>query len=169
MLAAVLIALAPPSAGQAFDEYAVKAAFLLNFTRYTDWPAAAFSNETAPLVLCIIGEDRFGPALESVNGKSVKGHPIQVDIKASATTVHHCHVAFISDSERSSLERWLQTVEKASVLTVSDIDRFARKGGVIGLLVEGGRVRFEVNLKAAERAQLKLSSNLLKLASIVRE
>jgi YfiR/HmsC-like len=164
-----LLAVATTIEGQSPGEYAVKAAFLLNFARFTDWPASAFDNDTAPLILCIVGKDPFGSALKGLDGKSAKGHPIQIDRKANPETLRTCHVAFISDSERSTLNRLLTATEKSSVLTVSDIERFARRGGVIGLLLEGGRIRFEVNLKAADRAQLRLSSNLLKLASIVTE
>jgi len=164
-----LLALATTIESQNPGEYAVKAAFLLNFTRFTDWPSSAFESETAPLVLCIVGADRFGPALERVEGKSAKGHSIRVERNSSHEMLRRCHVAFISDSERSRVDELLKTMQKTTVLTVSDIDRFARRGGVIGLVLEGDRIRFEVNLKAAERAQLRLSSDLLKLASIVRE
>jgi hypothetical protein len=164
-----LLALATTIEGQNPGEYAVKAAFLLNFTRFTDWPPSAFESEAAPLVLCIVGADPFGPTLERVEGKSAKGHSIRVERNSSPEMLRRCHVAFISDSERSRVDQLLKTTQKITVLTVSDIDRFARRGGVIGLVLEGGMVRFEVNVKAAERAQLKLSSNLLRLASIVRE
>jgi DNA invertase Pin-like site-specific DNA recombinase len=116
-----------------------------------------------------VGEDPFGAALDSVEGKSAKGRQIHIERKPTAETLRQCHVAFISDSERPRIDQLLNTTENITVLTVSDIDRFARRGGVIGLLLEGDKVRFEVNVRAAERAQLKLSSNLLRLASILRE
>jgi hypothetical protein len=171
-LAAVLAAaltLASAAPAQTPGEYAVKGAFLLNFARYTEWPPAAFSGSTTPLVLCVVGDDPFGSALDSVEGKLVRGRPIRIDRNIDAAGLPSCHIAFISDSERSRVDSLLKITDTASVLTVSDIDRFARRGGVIGLFLEGERVRFEVNLRTAERAQLRLSSNLLRLATLVRQ
>jgi hypothetical protein len=151
------------------EEYAVKAAFLFNFARFTEWPAAAFASDDAPLVLCIVGTDPFGPALDAIEKKPVKGHPLRVDRKATEDGLSRCHVAFISRSRAGDLAEVLKPIETARVLTVSDIPDFARKGGMIGLLMEERKVRFEINVSAADRAGLKLSSQLLKLASIVKK
>jgi len=168
LLAAFLSATAILS-GQGQGEYSVKAAFLLNFARYTDWPPSAFVNSTSPLVLCVIGADPFGAALDVIDGKSVRGRPLRIERHGLGGALRSCHLAFISDSERPGIDALLKTADAASTLTISDIDRFARRGGIIGLFVEGDRVRFEVNVRAAERARLKLSSNLLKLATLVRQ
>src|SRR5436305_4926410 len=80
---ALQLALTAATDGQTPGEYSVKAAFLLNFTRYTDWPASAFASDADPLVLCIIGQDPFGPALDTVEGKTVKGHPIRIGRSAT--------------------------------------------------------------------------------------
>jgi hypothetical protein len=166
VLAAVALS-APAPRAQGVEEYAVKAAFLFNFVRFTEWPPAAFPNDRAPLVLCIVGTDPFGAALDSLEKKPVKGRELHVDRKVTPGTLNKCHVAFISRSRSGNVREVLKTAEALTVLTVSDIDEFARKGGIIGLVTDGGKIRFQINVKAAERVGLKLSSQLLKLASIV--
>lgn len=151
--------------GAPLEDSSVKAAILFNVARFTEWPAAAFGSEAAPVVLCVLGTDPAG-ALGRLEGKLLKGRPLSVR-QGAEVRLGQCHIAYISP-ERPNLGEVLKAVEKLTVLTVSDIDRFARKGGMIGLVNEGGKIRFEVNLGAAERAGLKLSSRLLQLASIVR-
>lgn len=165
--AALVLGLVVGAHAQAVDEYIAKAAFLVNFARFTEWPSAAFRSETEPLAFCIVGTDPFGSALDAVEKKSVKGRELHVDRKVSPDALGKCHVAFISRSQRAQLRDVLKTVESRAVLTVSDIDDFARQGGIIGLRTDGGKIRFEINVKAADRAGLKLSSQLLKLASVV--
>jgi hypothetical protein len=165
--AALVLSLVAGASAQAVEEYTAKAAFLLNFARFTEWPSATFRSETEPLLLCVVGTDPFGPALDSIEKKSVRGRELAVDRKVSPDALGKCQVAFISKSQRARIPDVLRNVEKRAVLTVSDIDDFARKGGIIGLLTDGGKIRFEINVKAAERAGLKLSSQLLKLASVV--
>src|SRR5262245_8768724 len=97
----VPLALASVVTGQTPGEYSVKAAFLLNFARYTEWPATAFSSSTTPLVLCIVGDDPFGQVLDTVEGKPVRGRPIRIERNMAAAGMRSCHIAFISDSERS--------------------------------------------------------------------
>jgi hypothetical protein len=165
-LAIVAILGAPsPAQADALEESSVKAAILFNVARFTEWPPTSFANETAPVVLCVVGADPAG-ALERLDGKTLKGRPLRVR-QAGEPRLRECHIAYIGP-EHANLAEVLKTAEQLTVLTVSDIDRFARKGGMIGLVNEGGKIRFEINLKAAERAGLKLSSQLLKLASVVR-
>jgi len=161
----VILGVRAPAAGDALEESSVKAAILFNVVRFTEWPPASFGSDTAPVVLCVVGPDPAG-ALERLDGKTLKGRPLSVRATDEAR-LRQCHIAYISP-ERADLTDVLKAAEKFTVLTVSDIDRFARKGGMIGLVNEGGKIRFEINLRAAERAGLRLSSQLLKLASIVR-
>jgi hypothetical protein len=166
-MVALVLGLVVGAHAEAVEEYTAKAAFLLNFARFTEWPSASFRSDTAPVGLCIVGADPFGSALTAVDKKPVKGRELQVERKVSPDALAKCHVAFISRSQGEQIKDVLRTVENRAVLTVSDIDDFARKGGIIGLRLEDGRVRFDINVKAAQRAGLKLSSQLLKLASVV--
>jgi hypothetical protein len=164
---ALALSLVAGAHAQTVEEYTAKAAFLLNFARFTDWPSAAFRSDSTPLGLCIVGTDPFGEALKAVEKKPVKGRELQVDRKVSPDALGKCHVAFISRSQGDQVTDVLKAVANRAVLTVSDIDDFARKGGIIGLRLEEGKIRFDINVKAAQRAGLKLSSQLLKLASVV--
>src|SRR6266571_4877191 len=121
-LAATLPLFVSASQAQPTEEYAVKAAFLYNFARFTEWPADSFASDSAPFVLCIVGRDPFGQALEAVEGRSVKGHAVRIDRRPAADKLRDCHIAFISQSERSRVRTVLKSAENDPVLTVSDID-----------------------------------------------
>lgn len=154
------------------DEYQVKAAFLYNFAKFVEWPADALPDASASITLCILGEDPFGITLEqTISGKIVIGRKLVIkrlkEIYSSKLEV--CHILFISLSEKRRLLPLLEVFKDASVLTVSEIEWFAKVGGIIHLTLEEGKVRFEINVAAAERARLKISSRLLRLAKVIRE
>lgn len=149
-------------------EYEIKAAFLYNFAKFVQWPAAAFRQPQSPLVVCVIGEDPFGPALEAIDHKPAQGHELQVRRRVGLNDARSCHILFVAPSEHARLEAVLHAVSGAPVLTVSDLDRFAEAGGVIGLFEEDSRVQFSVNLDQARTALLQINAQLLKLAKIVR-
>jgi hypothetical protein len=149
-------------------EYQVKAAYLYNFGRFIDWPASAAPSDS--FTICVLGKDPFGPALNAVladaaiAGKSVLGKRISTPQEAK-----NCRVLFISSSEDNQLKQILGVLGDASILTVSDLPQFAQRGGMVQFILEGDKVRFEVNLATAERAGLSLSSQLLKVAVNVRK
>jgi hypothetical protein len=149
-------------------EYEIKAAFLYNFAKFVEWPSTAFAQPQAPLIVCLIGEDSLGPALDTIDRKVAQGHELQVRRKVRLEETRPCHILFVADSERTRLPAILRAVAGASVLTVSDMDRFAEAGGVIGLYDVDNRVQFSVNLDQARSATLQINSQLLKLARIVR-
>lgn len=154
-------------------EYEVKAAFLYNFAKFVEWPSTAFATADAPLVFCIQGRDPFGGRLERVvNDRTANARRIEVRKQLAGAPVDGCHLVFVPESEERSVARLLQPVElaqEAPVLTVGESGRFAEAGGMIRLLVEEGRVRFDINAGVAERAGLRLSSQLLKLARHVEK
>lgn len=150
-----------------FDEYAVKAAYLYNFAKFVEWPPGAFANEEAPLLICIAGDNPFGPALASLSGKTVSTHPVEVRYMPMATDLDPCHVVYLSQAEQGRFKAILAKLVRLPILTVSDINDFAKVGGMIGLVEADQRVRFNINLTATRQANLKLSSQLLKLATIV--
>ena len=148
-------------------EYLIKAAILYNFAKFASWPAAAFSNDTAPLRICVIGADPFGPALESLNGKTVRNRALVTAPIVKVEEAAACHILFVSASEKDRLGAILDTVSALPILTVADINRFANSGGIIALKEVDDRSRIEVNIGAADLAGLKLSSKLLRLADTV--
>jgi hypothetical protein len=148
-------------------EYEIKAAFIYNFAKFVQWPPARGQPE-APLIVCVIGEDPFGPALDTIDHKVAQGHELQVRRRVRMEDAKSCHILFVAASERGRLASILRAVSDASVLTISDIDRFAEAGGVIGLYDIDNKVQFSINLEQARSALLQINSQLLKLAKIVQ-
>jgi hypothetical protein len=151
------------------SEFQVKAAYLYNFGRFVEWPAEGAPDKGGSFQICVLGMDPFGQTLdatlasETIGGKSVMAKRI-----SKPQDVDGCRIVFISSSEESHLKDVLAALEKTSVLTVSDIPGFSQRGGMIGFLLDGNRVRFDVNLAIAKEAGLTLSSELLKVATNVR-
>lgn len=149
------------------DEYGVKAAILYNLAKFVDWPTDAFADPAASLVICVLGVDPFGGVLD----ETVRGHGVgrrAVVAKRIVDVTTGCHVLFIASSERRRLPAIMDRLHTRSVLTISEADGFTEQGGMIGLATEGERVRFDINVDAAERARLKVSARLMALASAVR-
>lgn len=165
----VLVGTSCLHAQQSPTEYEVKAAYLYNFGKFVEWPAKVTAASEF-FSICVLGEDPFGAtfdatiASESINGKKVVVKRITKQQEAVS-----CRILFISSSEESRLKEILATLDRTSVLTVSDISQFTRRGGMIRFVMEANRVRFEVNLTIAEHAGLTLSSQLLKVATSVRK
>ena len=155
---------------QEVSEYQVKAAFLYNFAKFVEWPPDASRDLSDPLTICIVGRDPFGTVLdEAVQGKTISGHKLVIRRSKAGQSWKGCQIAFISSSEGKDLPSVLEGSKRSGVLTVGDTEGFAQRGGMINFVVEQERVHFEVNVEAAERAGLKISSKLLSLAKIVRE
>lgn len=149
------------------DEYLVKAAFLYSFAKFVEWPPQVFMTADTPITLCIYGTDPFGDALKSIRGKSVKSRALMIKRAARGENLEACHILFISASEQVRLSQLIRHLNGSHVLTIGDMDRFAHAGGIINLVKVQNKVRFEINLDAAQRAGLKISSQLLKLATLV--
>lgn len=148
------------------SEYQVKATYLYNFGRFVQWPANIPGDSFA---ICLLGQDPFGPVLDStLSGESLDGRPVVVRRITKARDATDCRILFINSAEESHLSEILNVLDGNSILTVSDMPDFSRRGGMIQFVLEGGRVRFEVNLTRAENAKLTLSSELLKVAAAVR-
>jgi hypothetical protein len=155
-----------PAAG----EYQVKAAFLYNFAKFIEWPPSSFSDASAPLRICVIGQDPFGHELRDItNEKTVNGRRLQVDWVASLQLARTCHILFIASSEKAQLKRDFESLRGAAALTVGDTRGFVEQGGMINFVLENGRVQFEVNHQATAQAGLKVSSKLLQVAKRVIE
>lgn len=152
------------------NEFQVKAAYLYNFGRFVEWPDQNASDKSQPFEICVLGVDPFGPTLDAVLASgNIAGKSVAAKRISKAEEVNSCRIVFISSSEESHLKEVLAALDKTSVLTVSDIPRFSERGGMIGFILDGNRVRFDVNLASAQGARLTLSSELLKVATNVRK
>lgn len=152
----------------AAPEYDIKAAYLVHFANLCEWPTNAFPASDSPFVIGVLGRDPFGAALEKVlRGKSAGGRQFTVKRYRQLDEIGGCQLLFVSASEKDRLDRILAALAGRPVFTVSDLDEFAEHGGVARLFPAGRNIRFAVNPAAAEKAQLKLSSKLLRLATIV--
>jgi hypothetical protein len=167
ILACLVNGTAVPAQETQPSEYQLKAAFLYNFAQFVDWPAGAFAQPTSPLVIGILGDNPFGPGLEqTVRGKTINTHPLSVrEFRSLAEVTNACQILFVSSTEKKRLPEIFAGLRGASILTVGETDRFTESGGMINFVLEGTKIRFQINDAAAKSAGLKISSKLLSLAS----
>lgn len=166
----LMLAFGPRAArAQEPNEYQVKAAFLYNFTKFVDWPEDPQDDNQKPFLVCVIGDDPFGASLDQfLADKSLLGHRLKVQRLGKAEWAKTCEIAFISSSEKPHLPSILDQLSSTNVLTVGDTPGFAEMGVMINFILQDDHVRFEINVGAAKRAGLRISSRLLSLAKIVR-
>ena len=150
-------------------EYQVKAAYLYNFGKFVEWPTRVTESGSS-FNICVLGQDPFSSTFGStIAGESIKGKNVLIKRIPRAQDAVGCHILFISSSEEPRLREILAALDQTSVLTVSDMPQFTRRGGMIQFVMDANRVRFEVNLTSAERTGLTVSSQLLKVAISVRK
>lgn len=151
------------------DEYKLKAVMLYNLMYFVEWPPSAYPDPRAPILLCILGRDPFGSFLTStVLKQTVNGRPVLILHPQNDKEVLGCQILYISSSERKTAAQIFSTLNGSSVLTVGEMTQFAAHGGIVQFSLEDKQVRFDINLDAASRAGLKISSKLLALAQIVK-
>ena len=151
------------------NEYQVKATYLYNFGRFVKWPETAPAGKGDSFSVCVLGQDPFGPILDAtLAGEALDGKPVVLRRLAKPQGAGECRILFISSTEEKHLKEILNELNESGVLTVSDMPGFARRGGMIQFVLEGDRVRFEINLASAESSRLVLSSELLKVAASVK-
>ena len=169
--------LAVPVCAQEVDEvkaFKVKAAYLYQFAKFVEWPEDSFEDDKAPVVIGVLGRDPFGLILDkTVEDKTVDGRKFVVkrfQFRKGENTegLRRCHILYISLSERGHLKDVFDVLGKSNVLIVGEEEDFAPTGGMIGLVLEEGRVAFHVNQEAVKRTRIKVSAKLLSLAKIVR-
>jgi hypothetical protein len=149
------------------DESLLKAAFIFNFAQFTDWPDRAPSAKEETLSLCIAGNDVLAQALSGLKGKIIKDRVLVIEKIDQYSSSRHCNLLYIASSEAPTQSAWLKSIAEHPVLSVSELPGFAGNGGIFELYRDRSRVRFIVNLAVARQAGLKISPNLLKLATIV--
>jgi len=150
------------------SESQVKALCLYNFAKYVEWPASAFPDSSTPITIGVLGTDALAETLRSVvKGKVLNGRPLAIQSLRTQEESRKCHVLFVSSAENKRLEEILRPIKSSPVLTVGEGGQFGQAGGMISFVVRGGKVRFEIDLGAANQTGLQISSKLLNLADAV--
>jgi hypothetical protein len=159
------VAQAPPPAPQ---EYEVKAAYLLNFTRYVEWPAETFASADAPIVIGVLGRNPFGPVLaQTLEGRASQGRRIELRELESVTDAADCQVVFVAREEHRLNQDLIERLTRPGLVTIGEGETFVRRGGVLSFVLVNQTVRFAVNLTAGERAGVRISSRMLALATAI--
>jgi YfiR/HmsC-like len=167
ILFALLALVRPVRADEPSREYQIKAAFIYNFVQFVEWPASAFQSDSSPITIGILGDNPFGDVLEHVvQGKTVNGRSLVVRYFSRIEDAERCQVLFVNSADQGLLSALHDQLKDKSVLTIGEAEQFLWTGGVIRFYTEDNKVRFEINLEAAQQARLKISSKLLRLAKI---
>jgi hypothetical protein len=149
-------------------EYETKAAYLYRFAQFVEWPGSVLAPGAA-IVIGVVGDDAFGRAAdEAIGRKYANGHPLLIRRLRWIDAPVGCHIIYISASEAGHLRGILDATRGRSVLTVSEVETFAQRGGVIELQAVENRIEFEVNTEAAHEGHLIISSKLLQIARGLR-
>jgi hypothetical protein len=155
------------SARAAAVEYEVKTAFIHNFTKFIDWPPGAFEDENSPFRIGILGTGPIDKPLLNLNGKKAHERSLEVSRVKNLKKVSQYQVIFVNPSENGRLRSILSTLKGTGILTIGDTSGFADQCGVINFYLKSGKIRFEINIEASRRENLRISSKLLRLARIV--
>jgi hypothetical protein len=164
------VALAGAWAGRAAAaslEYRVKAACLINFLKFVQWPAPALPGPDSPYVICVLGADPFGADLDVAAASIVVGRRLLVRRTGDVKAAHQCHIVYVADSEAPRLPAVLAALAGSPILTVGDDPRFTTLGGGLRFFLAENKVRFEISLPALDRTGLKASAQLLSLARVI--
>jgi hypothetical protein len=146
-------------------ELAVKATYLYKLAAFVEWPDLAFANAASAFVLCIAGQDPFGPLLDlAVDGQRVGQRAIEIRRIPRVERESGCHVLYAGGSSAQPVGSMLREVRGTPVLTVTDGALPAESRGIVHFVVQGGRVRFELDDQSASYNRLTLSAKLLSLA-----
>jgi len=169
-LVLVLRALPAPAAEEPLPidiEYQIKASFVYTVAKFVDWPASAFVSPTAPLTLGVIGDDKVSDAIAgALKGKRVHDRALVVRHLKDPIEAADCQILYV-DRGAATRPELLGQVQGPGILTVGEGGGFAQKGGILGLTLEQSLVQFEVNIAAAQRAGLVISSKILRLGRVV--
>ncbi len=156
-----------PVSADPLTEEQIKSAYVLNFIKFADWPAGVIPGDSK-VTLCVMGNAPLGGALDVLDGRKAGKREIHLRQRAKfGDDLSGCHVLFIGESEQRWLTAVIKSLGDAPVLTISDIESFAERGGIIGLLHQENRILFEVNLAAARAGKLHLQGQMLNLATNV--
>jgi YfiR/HmsC-like len=161
-----------PGSGRAEEvapsEYQVKAVYLFNFARFVEWADLSSAPSAGPFVICVLGKDPFGAALDdALSGEVIAGRRLVARRIPEPKDAGDCRILFAGASEAGRYAAIVAALKGRSVLTVGDDESFVQRGGMVGFRLERGTVRLDVNPEALRAAGLTMSSQLLRLARIV--
>lgn len=147
-----------------YSEYLVKAAFLYNFARFTQWPSGTYASPSAPFTICVLGKDPFGDKLDSISGKLIRGRPLAIQRIARVEESRQCQIVFIGEEINQPLAPIIRHLSGRPILTVCNAPKCELFNGMIHFKVVSEKIRFIIDKECAKTAGLKLSSKLLALA-----
>lgn len=148
-------------------EYSVKAAFIMNFIRYTTWPESAFATQESPLIIGVLGNNPFDDVLVKTAQRQLGSRRIEVRSIDSATEASVCHLVFIGESERKNEEAWIAALKGKPILVIGESGQTIKRGGALEFIIVKERVRFEASMPAMKAAGIKCSSEMLRYARTV--
>lgn len=160
-----------PAQDSKYTEYEVKAAYLVNFTKFITWPKEAFNSDSSPFIIGIYGKDNLGRILQKMLAdKRINGRIPIIKVFTSPEEISTCNILFVSGVNRQEMIEVLKKVKDKSVLTVGDnISEFCESGGMINFTHQYSKHRFEINTNASEREKIRISPKILALSKIVTE
>jgi hypothetical protein len=167
LVALTLISLTPDlTAAELTGQSRFKAAYLYNFVKYTRWPAESFADSKSPIIIGVLGKDPFGEQFDAmVKNRPIRGREVRIRRCATAAEARACHLLFVPPSEDDRLDGIMTHLTDQALLTVGESKAFLKAGGMIRFILDKSGVRFEINRAPAERVGIRLSAQLLKLAS----
>lgn len=149
------------------EEYQLKSVFLFNFAKFVKWPNTVFQDSRTPFYICIIGEDPFKQVLDiAIENENIDNHPVLVERLSNIEHAESCQIVFIAESEKENLSNILNYLQNYPTLTVSDIESFMEKGGMIQFFKLDKKIRLLVNPDKTKAVGLQISANLLRIAKI---
>ena len=150
-------------------EYLIKAAYIYNFAMFVEWPNDSFRHESSPIVIGIVGTDPFGSAIDqTARNKRIDKRPLIIKRLQWGQEFRDCHILFVSSSDTPRLGDVVHQLRNSPILLVTESTGLSKHGSIINFVVEDNRVRYEVDLGAARRAHLSVSSKLLNLAKVTK-
>ncbi|MFI0413490.1 MAG: YfiR family protein [Candidatus Thiodiazotropha sp.] len=158
----------PSHAGKSLSEYRLKAALIYRLTKFVEWPVLYLKQHQRSFGVCLLGEDKFGNALDELEERKVRGLPITVyRFSQSGDINKQCQIVFISDSKRAFVKPILQRMQGIPILTLSDMAEFAEQGGMLQFTTGKNRIGFMINLESAKQSNLTISAPLVDLSTVV--
>jgi len=150
------------------DEYIVKAAFILNFTKFIKWNHEELDHDDKYFKIAILGDDPFGKSIETIGNKKIKGKLLKIDYVKEINENIDYQILYISKSEKENLNKIFDKIKFKNIVTIGDFKGFAEAGGIINFYKFKNKIRFEINIDIAKKNKLSIDSKLLNLAKIIR-
>ena len=145
----------------------VKAAYLLQFSKYVEWPEDISADNEKVITLCILGQDPFGSIIDQAN-RFFHDKKIKIKRINNLANIKNCQILFVGADQQQQMEKIIEAVATQPILLISDKKDFLERGGMINFIPIGKKIRFNINLKNCKNNQLKISSKLLKVANKVK-